>query len=96
MIVTGNVLPFEFETSAQKLFEIYGGLQRGFERREANGTGLNRLSAGLSQHGSWVQLQMLHFVLSFSVMLKSVSSMKRLGSYCYMWRRGYLSPCQAI
>lgn len=37
MIVTGNVLPIELETSAQKLFEIYGGLQRGFERREADG-----------------------------------------------------------
>jgi O-antigen biosynthesis protein len=30
-------LPFELETSAQKLFEIYGGLQRGFKRREADG-----------------------------------------------------------
>jgi GT2 family glycosyltransferase len=36
MIVTGNVLPFQLETSARKLFEIYGGLQRGFERREAD------------------------------------------------------------
>lgn len=42
MIVTGNVLPIELETSAQKLFELYGGLQRGFKRREADGTGLNR------------------------------------------------------
>lgn len=31
---TGNVLPLELETPAQRLFEIYGGLGRGFERRE--------------------------------------------------------------
>jgi O-antigen biosynthesis protein len=37
MIVTGNVLPIELETSAQKLFEVYGGLQRGFKRCEADG-----------------------------------------------------------
>jgi glycosyltransferase involved in cell wall biosynthesis len=30
MIVTGNVLPMELETSAQHLFEVYGGLGRGF------------------------------------------------------------------
>jgi O-antigen biosynthesis protein len=35
-IVTGNVLPIELETSAQKLFEIYGGLQRGFKRRQVD------------------------------------------------------------
>lgn len=34
MVVTGNVLPFELETEAQQLFEAYGGLGRGFERRE--------------------------------------------------------------
>lgn len=38
MIVTGNVLPLELETSAQKLFEIYGGLQRGFKRLEVDGS----------------------------------------------------------
>ncbi|HXG91549.1 MAG TPA: glycosyltransferase [Blastocatellia bacterium] len=32
-IVTGNVLPLELETRAQCLFEMYGGLGRGFERR---------------------------------------------------------------
>lgn len=37
MIVTGNVLPFELETTAQYLFEIYGGLGRGFTRIEVNG-----------------------------------------------------------
>jgi glycosyltransferase involved in cell wall biosynthesis len=33
MIVTGNVLPLELETTAQCLFEGYGGLGRGFEPR---------------------------------------------------------------
>ncbi|HET9529137.1 MAG TPA: glycosyltransferase [Blastocatellia bacterium] len=33
MGVTGNVLPAELETWAQYLFEVYGGLGRGFERR---------------------------------------------------------------
>jgi len=36
MAVTGNVLPLELETPAQRLFETYGGLGRGFEGREAN------------------------------------------------------------
>jgi GT2 family glycosyltransferase len=30
-VVTGNVLPKELETEAQHLFELYGGLGRGFE-----------------------------------------------------------------
>jgi GT2 family glycosyltransferase len=34
MIVTGNVLPLEIENQAQGLFELYGGLGRGFERWE--------------------------------------------------------------
>jgi GT2 family glycosyltransferase len=34
MVVTGNVLPFELETEAQIFFEAYGGLGRGFHRRE--------------------------------------------------------------
>jgi GT2 family glycosyltransferase len=37
MLVTGNVLPLELETPAQRLFERYGGLGRGFEPREVNG-----------------------------------------------------------
>jgi GT2 family glycosyltransferase len=32
MVVTGNVLPLEVETEAQRLFELYGGLGRGFTR----------------------------------------------------------------
>lgn len=35
--VTGQVLPRELETESQCRFEAYGGLGKGFERREANG-----------------------------------------------------------
>jgi GT2 family glycosyltransferase len=35
-VVTGNVLPMELETPAQHFFELYGGLGRGFSRREAD------------------------------------------------------------
>jgi GT2 family glycosyltransferase len=34
MMVTGNVLPVELETKSQIEFENYGGLGRGYERRE--------------------------------------------------------------
>ncbi len=34
--VTGNVLPEELETEAQCLYEVYGGLGRGFEKLEAD------------------------------------------------------------
>jgi GT2 family glycosyltransferase len=37
MVVTGNVLPLELETPSQQLFELYGGLGRGFKRFEVNG-----------------------------------------------------------
>lgn len=37
MVVTGNVLPVELETSSQSFFETYGGLGRGFNRLEVNG-----------------------------------------------------------
>ncbi|WP_404786458.1 glycosyltransferase [Altericista sp. CCNU0014] len=37
MAVTGNILPLELETPAQRWFELYGTLGRGFERFEANG-----------------------------------------------------------
>jgi cellulose synthase/poly-beta-1,6-N-acetylglucosamine synthase-like glycosyltransferase len=37
MVVTGLTLPLELETPAQQAFEAYGGLGRGFERREVNG-----------------------------------------------------------
>ena len=36
MVVTGNVLPGELETRAQRLFEMSGGLGRGYERIEAD------------------------------------------------------------
>ena len=36
MVVTGNVLPLELETSSQNFFETYGGLGRGFKKFEVN------------------------------------------------------------
>jgi O-antigen biosynthesis protein len=36
MIVTGNVLPGEMDTQAQSLFEMYGGLGRGFTPRKVD------------------------------------------------------------
>ena len=36
MVVTGNVLPLTQETEAERLFELYGGLGRGLEAREAD------------------------------------------------------------
>jgi GT2 family glycosyltransferase len=44
MIVTGNVLPFELETRAQRMFETYGGLGRGFDSIEANGAWFDHFS----------------------------------------------------
>jgi glycosyltransferase involved in cell wall biosynthesis len=38
MAVTGNLLPLELETAAQRLFEVYGRLERGFERMVADGS----------------------------------------------------------
>jgi O-antigen biosynthesis protein len=38
MAVTGNILPLELETRAQRLFEAYGGLGRGFEPMMVNGS----------------------------------------------------------
>ena len=36
MVVTGNVLPIHLESTAQQLFELYGGLGRGYKRKEVN------------------------------------------------------------
>ncbi len=36
MVVTGNVVAFELQTEAQRLFEAYGGLGRGVTRKVAN------------------------------------------------------------
>jgi glycosyltransferase involved in cell wall biosynthesis len=41
-VVTGNVIPHELETVAQRLFEAYGGLGRGSERRVADRTWFRR------------------------------------------------------
>jgi GT2 family glycosyltransferase len=45
MVVTGNVLPWELETEAQRLFEAYGGLGRGAARRVVNGEWFKRRAA---------------------------------------------------
>jgi GT2 family glycosyltransferase len=45
MVVTGNTLPLELETEAQRLFEAYGGLGRGGERRVADGKWFKRCRA---------------------------------------------------
>jgi glycosyltransferase involved in cell wall biosynthesis len=47
MSVTGNILPGELKTPAQQAFEYYGngGLQRGFERWEANKAWLEQFHA---------------------------------------------------
>lgn len=37
MVVTGNVLPWQLETRAQRLFEAYGGLGRGDQKRTVDG-----------------------------------------------------------
>jgi GT2 family glycosyltransferase len=37
MAVTGNVLPLELESAAQRFYEAYGGLGRGFARRVVDG-----------------------------------------------------------
>jgi GT2 family glycosyltransferase len=42
-IVTGNVLPIELETEAQRMFEAYGGLGRGFNSFVVDGEWFRRL-----------------------------------------------------
>jgi hypothetical protein len=42
MVVTGNVLAYELETPTQRLFEQYGGLDRGAERRVVDGAWFHR------------------------------------------------------
>lgn len=42
MVVTGNVLPLELETDAQRMFETYGGLGRGFTPRRVDGDWFSR------------------------------------------------------
>jgi glycosyltransferase involved in cell wall biosynthesis len=43
MAVTGNILPLELETAAQRIYETYGALGRGFERRVVNGAWFRQL-----------------------------------------------------
>lgn len=47
MVVTGNVIPLELETPAQRLFELYGGLGRGFEGRIVNRDWFNQFRRGV-------------------------------------------------
>lgn len=42
MVVTGNTLPAELETDAQRRFEEYGGLGRGYNRKEAGRSWFDR------------------------------------------------------
>lgn len=42
MVVTGNIVPWQLETTAQRLFEAYGGLGRGAEKRMVNGEWFRR------------------------------------------------------
>lgn len=44
MVVTGNTLPLQLETAAQRHFERYGGLGRGFVSREKDGAWFDSLS----------------------------------------------------
>lgn len=46
-VVTGNVLPLQLETEAQRLFEEYGGLGRGDKKRVADGDWFIRCRAAV-------------------------------------------------
>jgi O-antigen biosynthesis protein len=47
MAVTGNILPLELETAAQRLFEAYGGLGRGFETMVVNGNWFRQFASAV-------------------------------------------------
>ncbi|MEJ7618603.1 MAG: glycosyltransferase [Pyrinomonadaceae bacterium] len=47
MIVTGNVLPLELDTTAQQLFEVYGGLGRGFDTLAVGKTWFNQFKSAV-------------------------------------------------
>lgn len=49
--VTGLTMPLELETEAQELFEVYGGLGRGFVRRVFDYTTLAPAAAGVAGAG---------------------------------------------
>jgi len=50
--VTGLTMPLELETQAQELFEIYGGLARGFQRRVFDYTVMAPCAAGIVGAGA--------------------------------------------
>jgi GT2 family glycosyltransferase len=55
MAVTGLVVPYELETEAQVLFEMYGGFDRGFQRRwaySAYHAGKKQVPYGTGQFGT--------------------------------------------
>lgn len=47
MVATGNVLPWRLETTSQRLFESYGGLGRGNEKKIADGDWFRRCRAAV-------------------------------------------------
>jgi glycosyltransferase involved in cell wall biosynthesis len=49
--VTGLTMPLELETEAQELFEVYGGLGRGFRRRVFDYTTMAPAAAGIAGAG---------------------------------------------
>jgi len=59
MIVTGNVLPLELETPAQRLFELYGGLGRGSEPRIVNRDWFNQFKRSVPtwNNNHWIGLK---------------------------------------
>jgi len=55
--VTGCTFPLEIATDAQQLFEVYGGMQRGFERKTYRpGTWNNFFPLGSGRFGAGVNL----------------------------------------
>ena len=42
MVVTGNVLPLQVDSEAQRMFEVYGGLGRGFTKQRVDGRWFRR------------------------------------------------------
>jgi GT2 family glycosyltransferase len=55
--VTGLVVPLELETHAQELFEVYGGLGRGYLERRWEATALHPSAAGVVGAGACMALR---------------------------------------
>jgi hypothetical protein len=82
MIVTGSVLPLELETAAQRLFEAYGGLGRGSDRRVVNKDWFNR---SVSAVPTWTlgATATPRFARPSSVTRRSVSWTRRWAPGCH-------------